>query len=132
MLDLTTISLDQKAGGEGQWFPFYSGAELKIASSDHPQYRGYLAKLAKSHRVDLDDANPGQFQAVQNITCEALAKFVLLGWKGISVGDKAVPYSPELGAQALKESPKLMEFVTDKAGNIEHFHQKEVETAKKS
>ena len=132
MLDLSSISLDQTKGAEGKWFKFFGDAELKIASSDHPRYKGYLAKLAKEHRVELDDANPDQFATVTGITCQALARFVLLDWKNVAVNGTEVPYSYQLGAEALKDSPKLMEFVTEKAGLLDHFNQEEIEEGKKS
>lgn len=131
-LELSSISLDLKTGSEGVWFDFFSNAKLKLASSDHPQYKGFLAKLAKRNRVELDDANPEQYEAVQDITCEALARFVLLDWKNVAVNGTAVPYSIELGIDALKSSPKLYDFVTAKAGDISYFNQESIETAKKS
>jgi hypothetical protein len=131
MLDLSSISLDPNSGSNGKWFNFFGDAKLKLASSDNPAYKGALAKLAREHRVELDDANPDQYDTITSITCQALARFVLLDWKNISVGNKETPYSQELGAVALKESPKLYEFVTAKAGDISHFSQSEIEEAKK-
>lgn len=125
--NLDSDVFDAELSEEGVWVDFYSGSQLKLASTDNKKYKATLAKSARKHRLLLDQTNDDQFELVQRITCEALAKHVLLDWKGIHMGGvENVPYSVEKGIQALLKSARLREFVTEQAALASNF-QKVVE-----
>ena len=131
--NLDEIILDQDLSVDGVWVDFYNGSRLKIASSDNPKYKAALSKLARQHRLQLDDANDESSELIQDITADAMSKHVLLDWEKVSVGgDEDAPYSPELGKKALRAAPKLRDFVTDQASSSAIFKKKVVEEVKKS
>jgi hypothetical protein len=130
--NLESLFLDDEVGESGVWVNFYNGSRLKIASSENPKYKAYLSKLARHHKLQLDQANDDSTALVQEITAEALAKHVLLDWEKVTLGGQEnVKYTPELGKQALLSAPKLREFVIDQANDTENFRRKQVEAVKK-
>jgi hypothetical protein len=132
-LDLNDLFVDPEVGQEGVWVDFYNGSRLKVASTESPKYKSYLAKLARQNKLQLDDANDDSAALVQEITADALSKHVLLDWESVSIsGQPNVAYTPEIGKQALLMAPKLREFVMDQAGSSNLFKKKVVEEVKKS
>lgn len=131
VFDLDSLFVDPAQGEEGVWVDFYSGSQLKIAYSENKKYKARLAKLAKQHRLELDDSNEESYELIQRITCQAMAENLLLDWKGIVIGGVEKPYTKELGFQALASYPKLREFVSEKAADPQTFKAKTVERVKK-
>ena len=129
--DLDSLYVDPSRGEEGVWVDFFSGAQLKIAYSEGKKYKAALARLAKQHRLELDDSNENSFDLIQNITAQAMAEHLLLDWKGIVIGGEEKPYTKELGRLVLSSHAKLREFVSEKAGDPKTFSQKIIEKAKK-
>ena len=130
--ELEELFIDEAVGEAGTWVDFYNGSRLKIASSENAKYKAYIAKLARKHRLQLDQSNDDSTALIQDITAEALAKFVLLDWEKVSLGGQQnVPYTPELGKQALLSAPKLKDFVTDQAADNTNFKKEQVEAVKK-
>jgi len=130
---LDDLFIDEDVSKEGVWVEFYGNSKLKVGSTDAGPYKAKLAKLARAHRIQLDDSNPDSFQLIQNITAEALATEVLFDWKGIRMNNQDdIPYTPALGKEALLRSSKLRDFVTEKAAETTLFRREVVESLKKS
>lgn len=135
LLDLT---IDEDISKKGVWVEFLGGSRLKIASSSSHIYKAMIARLYKQNRLRLDDANDANIQLIQEITCEAMSKTVLLGWEGINWPDASgkvienIPYTPELGKQALLRADQLREFVSEQASRPSLFHREAVEEARKN
>ena len=131
-MNLEDLFVDQEVGESGVWVDFYNGSKLKLASSENAKYKALLAKLARKHRLQLDQSNDDSTALIQEITSEALAKHVLLDWEGVSLGGEAnAKYTPEKGKIALLNAPKLREFVTDQAADNTNFKKKIIEDVKK-
>lgn len=131
-LQLDSLYIDEDLGTTGVWVDFYNGSRLKLASIENEKYKGYLARLAKKHRLQLDQNNDDSTGLIQDITAEALAKHVLLDWEGVNLGDqKDASYNPEIGKKALLMAPKLKDFVMEQAGDYTNYNQKVVEEVKK-
>lgn len=130
-LSLESISLDEAAADAGRWFTFM-GSRLLIGSTDSPKYRGALAKLAREHKIELDDSNPEFFGLMQEITCEALSQHVLKDWEGITIAGEERTYTSALGKHALLTSPPLRSFVDEQGGRVENYKAEVIEQAKKS
>jgi hypothetical protein len=132
-LKLDDLFVDQEIGTEGVWVDFYNGSKLKIASIDNPKYKAYLSKLARKNRFQLDQSNEDSSELVQEITTDAMAKYVLVGWKGIQLGEDGVetPYTPEIGKKALQSAPKLRAFVSEQAEDNTLYKKEVIEAVKK-
>lgn len=120
---------DKDLSAEGVWVDYLRGSRFKLASIENRNYKSALAKLAKRNRVLLDSTNDDNFELVQRITIECLAKHVLLGWENVNIGGvKNAPYTVALGVTALTGSSKLRDFITEQASLAVNF-QKEVAKA---
>lgn len=129
--DLSELYVDPGRGEEGVWVDFYSGSRLKIAYSESKRYKAAIAKLAKQHRLQLDDSNEDSYEVVQAITCRALAEHILLGWENLKINGEDAEYNKELGYQVLLQYPKMREFVVEKAGDPVTFRSAMIDTVKK-
>ena len=131
-MNLDDLFVDPQVADDGVWVEFYGGAQFKLASMESPKYKALMASLARKNRIQLDDSNENSTEVVQKITAEALSKAVLKDWKNVTMnGVENVPYTPELGAQAILRSSKVREFVTDRANDPSLFKKKLVETVEK-
>lgn len=124
---------DPALSDEGVWVDFFNGSKLKIGSTENKKYKAMLAKMAKAHKLQLDTTNEDSFELVNRITCECLAKHVLLDWSGISMeGKENLPYSIADGIKALTLSSKLRDFVVEQAGTPSNFQKEVIEQVKNS
>lgn len=119
--DLELDFFDEELASTGVWVPFRGNSKIKIASLNNDKHQAARMKAAKQHRLQLDDQNPSASALVLKITCDCLARHVLLDWEGIKLGGKFVPYTVEVGFQALMKSEPLREFVTEQAGRPSVF-----------
>lgn len=121
MYDITKDFTDAGLVSEGIWVEFFGGARLKIASTDSPKYKAHLSRLAQKNKVRLDTTNEETILLVQAITCESLAKYVLLGWEGIVENGEPVVYSRDKAYEYLMASSKLRDFVQAEADRTSNF-----------
>lgn len=118
---------DETLSKEGVWVDFFGGSSLKLAAFDNAAHSAARAKMARKHRLQLDQTNESSPELVLKITCECMARHVLLDWRKINMGNETdVPYTVERGILALTKSQKLREFVTEQAGLASNFQVKEV------
>lgn len=129
--NLDSLFVDPAVGEQGVWVPCFSGSQLKLAYSESKKYKAFLAKLARQHRLELDDTNEESYDIIQNITATALAEHVLLDWKGVIINGVEAPYTKALGREALLQHPKLREFVVEKAAEPATFREVLIEKVKK-
>lgn len=129
--NLDELFVDPAVGEQGVWVPCFNGSQLKLAYSEARKYKSALAKLARQHRLELDDTNEESYEIIQHITATALAEHVLLDWKGIIINNEEVPYTKELGREVLRRYPKLRDFVTEKAAEPATFREGLIEKVKK-
>lgn len=129
--NLDDIFVDRAKGELGVWVQCFSGSRLKLAYSEGKKYKTRLAKLARQHRLELDDSNEDSWELIQEITAQALAETVLLDWEGIVINGEEQKYNQELGKQVLMNYPKLREFVLEKAAEPATFREGLVEKVKK-
>lgn len=133
--NLTSTFSDQELQTNGVWIEFYEGSQLLIASKNSSKYKAYLANLARKNRVKIGKKKVSEetMRLMEDITCEAMAHHILLGWKGIAMsGDgKETPYSPEGAKVALLNSSELFEFVDEVADDSARFEVEQAEELKK-
>lgn len=130
-MNLDDLFVDPGRGEQGVWVDCFSGSKVKLAYSEGKKYKAGLAKLARQHRLQLDDANEESFELIQSITARALAEHILLDWSGFIINGKDEKYTKELGYQVLLTIPKIREFVTEKAADPATFREQIIEETKK-
>ena len=108
---ISEFATNKTAEVEGVWQEVGLGAELKIARAGNPKYTEYLRQLAKPYRARLRRRDIPE-DIAEAITIKALAKHVLLDWKGIEdEHGELIPYSVEKAENLLKEYPDFRELV---------------------
>jgi hypothetical protein len=133
--NLGTLFIDEGVSKSGIWVDYMGGARLKVASSSSYVYKAVIAKLYKKSRLQLDDSNPNNYRLIQEITAEAMAEAVLLGWENINWPNpdgtvtENIPYTKELGKKALLGADAFREFVAEQAARPGLFHASVVEEA---
>lgn len=130
LMNLFELKTDPDKDASGVWveYPDHTNgaepAEFLIASSNAPAYRKALNLEVKKrfHRKWLEDIESRDEAEVQ-----ALAKAVLLGWRGAVylTADKAVtPFSKENAITALR-IPAFKTWVEAEANNLDNFAKQE-------
>jgi hypothetical protein len=133
--NLGTLTIDEDVSKTGVWVDYLQGSRVKIASSSSHVYKGHIARLYKSNRLQLDDTNPDNFRKIQELTAQAMAEKVLLDWDGMDWQNEDgsivhnVPYSPKLGKEVLLKADAFREFVSEKAGTAGLFKKEIIEEA---
>lgn len=117
---------DKSLESEGVEVEIRSGAIVKVARTNNPKFKEYLRHLLKPYerqmqRRTMDD------DLLNDLTLRAVAKHVLLGWKGIYLDNKRVKYSPEKAFELMKEFEDFQEDVVDAASMRETFRATVVE-----
>ena len=119
--DISQDFTDKNLVSEGVRVEFFGGSFLHIASTESPKYKAALSRLAQQNKVRLDTTNEDTVELVRKITCECMAKHILLGWEGIADASGEVPYSREKAFEYLMGSSKLRDFVTAEAERTSNF-----------
>lgn len=93
----------------------FMSSVLYLASIHSPRYKGTLARKILKAGIDVaDDSNDPRI--VRRLRCEALAETVLLGWEGIRLRGRELPYSTENAVTALMANDRLYHFVQQYEG----------------
>ena len=117
---------DKSLESEGVEVEIRSGAIVKVARTNNPKFKEYLRHLLKPYerqmqRRTMDD------DLLNDLTLRAVAKHVLLGWKGLQLDGKVVKYTPEKAFELMKEFEDFQEDVVDAASMRETFRAAVVE-----
>jgi hypothetical protein len=116
-MKLSKLKVDAKKETDGVWVEVGEGLELLIAGADNPEYRKYRDKLVKPFirrvRTNLMSA-----EDTEDITRRAMARYVLLGWRGLEDDDgNPIQYSEKKALEILRESRELFNIVADFASD---------------
>lgn len=127
--DLMSLAPDEDMAENGVWVKFFEESELKIAQAQNKKYQRYLANQYRIHRRKIDLENEAADKLSEEITIKALAKYVLIDWKNITLnGTPNIPYTVELGIAAMSSAPVLKKEVEDQANRLQNFQNHEDET----
>lgn len=130
---------------EGVWIKLRRGdAEVLVARAGNSKHDELVRRLRKKHaRGFRGDELPREIE--ESIALEALAKTILLGWRGVTDesgadvpgsgilddNDQPIPYSPEKARELLKLSRDFRLEITEIATEMEVYKREEVEAGKK-
>jgi hypothetical protein len=105
----------------GVWTPIGDeGGELLIARITNHKYKQMVAKLMRPH---ARKARRGviNIAIVEDITKQAMAKHILLGWKKITINGKLTEYSKANALSALRDYNDFYELVSSLSEDVELF-----------
>jgi hypothetical protein len=107
------------------------GAVVTVCRTNNPKFREYLNKLRKPYERQIQRGTADQ-DILDKLTRKAVARYVLVGWKGIEIDGEAVKYSPETAEQIMIDFPDFQEDVLFAANSRETFRQEVTEENEKN
>ncbi len=112
--------LNDSAIKEGVWKTLPSGLRVKVASIRNPRYEAEIIRLKRLYSTEHNLTDP---ETIKKITCQAMAKEILIDWKGAedSKTGKEVPYSRETAEQMLNKYTIFREQVSVVAANDNNY-----------
>ncbi len=110
----------------GVWEDLGDGAKLLIARVNNPAYVRAYRKVPRGIRRQFEAGNLTTSKD-DDIICSVMAETILLDFKSLCVGDKAIKYSPESAKKILLEYPDFRELVWQIANETQRFHADGVE-----
>jgi len=122
-----TFGVDKTKATEGVWVELGNGAAIKVARAKNPKVNAFLQKELAPYRqqIQIGTLDPA---ILEDITYKAVAKHILLDWRGIlSTERKEIPYSVETAEQFLRDMPDFAELVDQHSGNIANFRDSVIE-----
>lgn len=116
---------------EGVWIRLRKGdAEVLVARAGNSQHEALLRRLKKRHGQRFRGELPDDI--VEEIATEAIARTILLDWKGIEDDDgNPIPYSSDKARELLKLSKDFRHEITQIATEMEVYRHEEKEEGKK-
>jgi len=112
----------------------YQGVPLTIARSNSPEFLEKFRRIAKPHQRAMDKRTLPAEKSLE-ITCEAMAGTVLVGWDEKALGEVTgdlCPFTEANAKELLINDPDCREFVSSVAGDLDQFLAEQTEvTAKK-
>lgn len=95
---------------------------IQVRRLGNPDYDAELKRTAlqTGKRMRHAGINMGE---VDKLATKAMARHILVGWRGLVIDDKPVPYSVEKAEELLSTVPDFRRLVEDVANDINLFRQ---------
>jgi hypothetical protein len=122
---------DPKLEQEGVDIDLGDGAVVTVCRPNNPKFRDYLNKLRKPYERQIQRGTADQ-DVLDKLTRKAVARHVLIGWKGIEVDGDEVKYSPEKAEELMIQFPDFQEDVLFAANSRETFRAEVAEENEKN
>lgn len=124
------FEVDTNKVDNGVWITVDTdGAQIQIKRYNNTAYQKLVQAKVRDRMRELkttvlDDT------VYEEITMEAAAEAVLIGWRGITANDVEVPYSPAQALEYFKKGPDFYLLVLSQAQKLDNFlveHGKSIE-----
>lgn len=130
-MDLDSYKIDDKVSVEGKWVPIGKDAELKIARLNNEPYRDFIKKKLKPYKSAMR-AGAVDEDLLNAVVVQAMARHILLDWKGLKESGQPLVYSIEECERILKEKEQFRELVASLANDADLFREAEIEDGTKN
>lgn len=132
-MDLTKsyVEIDPKLAEDGVEVDLGEGAVIIVRPMRNEAFKKHLNALLKPYerRIQQKRMDP---KLQDDLTRKAVARHVLIGWKGIEIDGKAVKYSPEKAEELMQRFEDFQEDVLTAAMSSETFRAEIVEENEKN
>lgn len=121
-MDLIELATDPQKETQGTWVAFDSKTRFYIAASGE-RYQSRVRELRDPVLKSLPRGEKMPDAIADGIVTQAMADCILLGWEGLMVNGKELPYSRDAAKAALSD-PRLRVFrgwVLDQASQFQNF-----------
>lgn len=109
----------------------YEGSEILIAHLTSIRFQRELARLQQPYRKKIESGMMDP-KVSKDLICQAMAKGLILDWRGVVNSAGEIEYSPEAAYKALTNNAEFREFVSEFATNLENYRDAELEEVGKS
>lgn len=130
-MDLDSYSVNDKDSVEGKWVPIGKDAELKIARLNNEPYRDFIKKKLKPYKSAMR-AGAVDEDVINAVVVQAMARHILLDWKGLKESGKPLIYSIEECERVLRDKEQFRELVAALANDADLFRDAELEDGAKN
>jgi hypothetical protein len=112
---------DTKKEQDGVWIDLGDGGSMKIARMGNPDYIKEFQRITKPHRQAIRRGTLSE-EVSQDLLVQAMAKHILLDWKGLKYNDGTdIVYSVEEAKKMLSSLKDFRDYVTEMANSAENF-----------
>lgn len=130
-MDLNEFSVNDKLSVEGKWVPIGKSAELRIARLNNEPYRDFIKKKLKPYKSAMRSGVVDD-DLMTEVLVQAMARYILLDWKGLTEKGEALVYNIETAERVLREKEPFRELVASLANDADLFREAEIEEAAKN
>lgn len=132
-MDLNNSKIDTKAETDGVWVDLDDETSILIARYLNPKHRAFVQKRMEPYRR-LQRLNKLDDSVVEKIELEALAKYVLIDWKGLKDNGKTIKYSQEKALELLSDPTLvwLVDMVKEMSNDMSMFRQEMLEESREN
>lgn len=130
-MDLSDFDVNDTLALEGQWVPIGKDASLRIAKLNNEKYREFVKKKTKPYRSAMRAGTVDEDLMVE-IIVQAVARHVLLDWKGLTEKGEPLTYTVQAAERLLRDKEPFRDLVMSLAQDSQLFQEAEDEDAEKN
>lgn len=114
---------DRDSEKEGVWMIWDEDTSFLVARKTNPKYKQFISKKFRENEqlISSDTATQMADTVSAGIMLEGMATYLLLDWKGVLSGGKAVKYSPEVAKEILEEHDDLYRLIDEFSNNRSNY-----------
>lgn len=134
MAKISSVKADPVKAESGVWVDYEAGIRLKIARMNNPAFEAFV-RAKQRPKIRGFRANKATDDELNELTREAVARHVLVGWENVEDDDgNLIPYSPEKSLEFLKDPAlsDLYQFVVLQASDAAAYRAEATEEAVKN
>lgn len=130
-MDMNVFKTNTSSEVTGVWHQLGDG-RIKIARYNNPVYQKTIRRLTTPHANLINTGSEEGMAKVEEITLEAMAEAILVGWEDLTDEGRDLEYSKENAAMLLKKYPDFREWLSQKAMTARYYRDEYLEeTGKK-
>lgn len=112
MFDLSSLKTDPEKSLKGTWVDYRGGSRLLVSRSNNEEIEQFKLQKALEHADVFQAGGKEAEELAEKVETEALARFVLRDWSGMTIDGEEVEYTPELGMKIFAD-PHYADFRED-------------------
>lgn len=125
MQDLDDLfGTDEKKEEEGTWLPLGGDAQVLVCRVRNKSWRQGLKKLPKGIQMEIANGTISD-EKYQKVMITLIGRYILKGWKNLTVNGLEVEYSSQTAIDLLTKYPDFKDKIFEMAGEIDNFKKKE-------